>query len=104
MHHRDGDAGGQLCRAVDPLGSFLKIRRLCFIDFHEFLRVAVHQGEPRALDLHHNAMAATKGLEDIEKLEFHLVWLAGLKWHGVLEALAELTAEGLASHKLFVTA
>ena len=49
-------------------------------------------------------MAATKGLEDIEKLEFHLVWLAGLKWHGVLEALAELTAEGLASHKLFITA
>ena len=94
----------QLRRPVHPLGSLLKVGGPRLINFHEFLRVAVHQREPRALHLHHDAVATAEAVKNPRKLVFHFVRLAGLKRHRILKTLSEFPAKGLSTNKLLVAA
>ena len=56
--HRYLDVRRILFRTVDSLNSLLIIGRLCFENvWHVFLRVAINDREPGALDLHHDAVA-----------------------------------------------
>src|SRR6266852_8581890 len=55
---RERDARRILLRAVDSLRGFLKVGLLGFENIgNKFLRVAVDDREPSALDLHHNAVS-----------------------------------------------
>jgi hypothetical protein len=81
----------------------LEILRVRGWDVHEGLRISIHEREPTALDLDHDAVPATKDVVDVGHREGH-----GLDplWHerlGLLEALAELPTERFAADELLVS-
>ena len=89
--------------AVDVLRSLLKILRLGIGNIHEFLRVPVNQRKPGALNLHHDAMAATKRVVDAGQIEVNLGGLVGLKRLRLLETVTKFRTERLASDHLLVS-
>ena len=86
------------------VGGFLVVGGDGFVDVHEHLGIAVHEGEPGALELHHDAVALLEGVEDVVHGPGHAGGLAGGEGRGVFEAVAELAAHDLAAHQLLVAA
>src|SRR3954447_15839720 len=80
---------------VDPLRCLDEIGAERLGNFHKPLGVAVGEGKPTALNLHHDAMAGTEGVRDIGHGKCNAVRLAGFEGYRLLEALAELAAERL---------
>ena len=81
-----------------------EILRLGIRNVGEGLRIAIGEREPRALHLHHDAMAAAESVEEIGHGEVDVRFLARRQWLGLLPALAELCAEGFAAQQLLVAA
>src|SRR5579859_685842 len=77
----------------DPDRSFLKIPVPAGGDIQELLGVPVHQGEPAALDLYHDAVSRLKGMGDLIQVESHFRYLPWHQWLGLLVAVPELAAE-----------
>ena len=93
-----------LSRPVDPLRGFLKVLSPRFGNFHELLRIAVHQRKPRTLHMNHNPVSATERMVDIRQLEFDLLHFARRERLGLFETLSELAPEGLAANELLIAA
>ena len=88
---------------IHPLGSLLKIRvRPLFIVRHKLLWIARDEREPGALNLHHDPVAAAKGMIDVWQFKIERRWLVGSERLGFFEAVTEFSAEGLAAHELLV--
>jgi len=92
-----------LTAAVDALRGLLKIFRLGIGNIQEFLRVPVNQRKPRALNLNHDAMAATKCVVDAGQIEMYRGGLVGLKRLRLLKTVAKFRTERLASDHLLVS-
>nr|GFD14148.1 hypothetical protein [Tanacetum cinerariifolium] len=69
---------------------------------HVGLRVAVHEGEPGALDLHHEAVAFFEGMQHVLHSEGHGGYLIGDEGLGRGEAVAEAAAHDFGAHHLLV--
>lgn len=67
-----------------------------------FLRVAVDQREPSALDLDHDPMAGLKGVMHILQRKVDGFDLSGGKGLGILVAVAEPAADDFAAHHLLI--
>src|SRR5207247_1191445 len=91
-----GEARRAVAGAVDPLRGLLEIGGGRARDVDERLRVAVHEGEPRALDVDHDAVPPAEGVAHVGHAESDRLRLAGFEGLRLLEAPAELPAEGLA--------
>src|SRR5262249_11039281 len=63
--HADAKLRCGLRRMIDALRGLLKILLVRLVDVAEGLRVAIDQREPRALNLDHDAMPASEGVEDV---------------------------------------
>src|SRR5205809_3295713 len=79
-----------LRRAIDPLRCLLKIFFARLVNVAKLLGVAVHQREPRALYLHHDAMTAPEGVIRIRQDPFDFRHFSWFKRLGFREAGAEL--------------
>src|SRR5664279_5925304 len=82
---------------------FVEIRLAGSRDIHKGLRIAVHEGEPGALQLNHNTVATAESVENVRHNELNLADLARFEWFRLLEAVAEFAAEHVAAHKLLIT-
>src|SRR5438093_9748443 len=89
---------------MNALSRFAEIFRLRRRDVHEGLRVAVHEGKPRTLHLHHDAMVAAEGVTDVGHGEFDLRYPARLERFRLFETVSEFAAEDVATHELLVAA
>src|ERR1017187_7648713 len=98
-HHNPRSLPGGVIHA---LSSFHKVSGLGVRDIYEGLRIAVGEREPRALDLHHDAVAATERVVDVLHGEVDLFHLAGREGLGPFETVAKLSAERLAPHQLLI--
>src|SRR5687767_11561718 len=58
--------------AIDAVFRLLEVRLVRLVDVDELLRIPVDQGEPGALDLHHNAVPLTEGMANVRKLPLHI--------------------------------
>ena len=67
------------------------------------LWVAVSQREPRALHLHHDAVAAAEGVIDVWHGEVDLFDFSRRERLRLFKAVAEFSAEWLASHQLLIS-
>src|SRR5450830_166762 len=65
-HHFQSGRRGR--RVVDPLRRLLEVLGLGRRDVGDGLRVQVHQREPRALHLHHDAVAAPERMVDVTQV------------------------------------
>src|SRR5215831_2901618 len=83
---------------VDPNGGFLKIGLAGPWNFHKFLGVEVHDGEPTALHLHHYAVTFGKKMGYFIEIERHLLGLARNKRFRRLIAIAEFTPKHLSPY------
>src|SRR5437667_7222535 len=93
-----------LRRAIDPLGCLPKIFLARLVNVAKLLRVAVHEREPRALHLHHDAMPASEGVIRVRQNPFDFRHFARFEGLGLREAVAELAPHDFAAHKLLVSA
>src|SRR5258706_12542438 len=83
------DARRVIGGAVSAVGRFGEVFWLGEINIgDELLRVAVHQREPGALDLHHQAVILLEAVQDVEELDLDLRRLARLERLRLLEAVA----------------
>ena len=89
---------------VHPLSCLFKIHSLGGRNIKKHLRVAVGQGKPGTLDLHHNPVSRTKDVANIRHCEGDLRLLAGDERLGFVEAIPEFAAKWLAANHLLVTA
>ncbi len=89
--------------ANDPLRRRLEVLRLRGRDVHEGLWISIHEREPTALDLDHDAVPATKDVVHVGHREGHGFDLSRHERLGLLEALAELPAERFAADELLVS-
>src|SRR5882724_12037511 len=74
------------------------------MDVHKGLRVAIHEREPGALHMDHEAMTPAEGVKHIRHGEFNFRGLSGFEGRGLLEAVAEFAAENIAPHELLIAA
>src|SRR5437016_9462150 len=93
-----------LRRAIDPLRCLLKVFFARLVNVAKFLRIAVHEREPRALHLHHDAMTASEGVIGIRQDPFDLRHFSRFKRLGLREAVAELAPHGFAADQLLIAA
>src|ERR1700687_4556639 len=90
-------------RVIDALGGFTKISIAAqLVIRHELLRVARHQREPGALDLHHDAMASLERVHDAGHHERDFGGCVRSQWNRSFKAVAKAGRERLAAQKHFV--
>jgi len=65
---------------VHALRRLLKIGFGCVVNVDELLRVAVHEWKPRALNLHHDAMALQEVVINVGHFVIDLRRLIRLHW------------------------
>ena len=87
---------------MKSLGGFLKITFCSLINVGEFLRVAIDQGEPGALDVDHDSMALPEGVVGVGHCVAHLCYFSGCEWLRFCEAVAEFSSNGLSTNELLV--
>src|SRR5665647_2188055 len=85
------------------MSRFVEIRLAGGGDIHKGLGIAVHQGKPGALHLNHDAVAAAESMQNVRHGKLNLADLARLEGFRFLEAVPELAAENVATHKLLIT-
>src|SRR5690348_15197432 len=100
IDHEHLETGAFGATAEEPLGGSLEVGRLGVRDVEKLLRIAIHQREPGALDLHHDAVTGAESVQHVGHPELDLLLFAGREGLGVRQAVAELAAEGLAPHEL----
>ena len=83
---------------MKSLGGFLKITFCSLINVGEFLRVAIDQGEPGALDVDHDSMALPEGVVGIRHRVGHFCHFSWCEWLRVREAVSKLTANGFTAN------
>src|SRR6266516_6789336 len=93
-----------LRRAIDPLGCLPKIFLARLVNVAKLLRVAVHEREPRALHLHHDAITAPEGVIRIRQDPFDSGHFSRFKRFGLREAVAEFAPHDFASDQLLIAA
>jgi len=93
-----------LRRVIDPLCCLLKVFFARLVNVAKLLRIAVHEREPGALHLHHDAMTAPEGVIRIRHDPFDFRHFSRFKRLGLREAVAELAPHGLASDQLLIAA
>ena len=64
---------------IHLIGRLFKVAVLSFHDILEDLRIAVDQGEPGALYLHHNAVPFFKGVQYVLQLKINRAYFTGYK-------------------------
>ena len=89
---------------IDPLLSLLEIGFRCLVDIKELLWIEVNDRKPAALDLHHDAMATTKGVKRIRRCKLDASRLAWDERFRPVEAVAKLAAHDFAPHQLLIAA
>src|SRR5262249_390962 len=90
--HQHRQVRRQIRRPVYALRRLVEIGFLGVVDVHERLGIAVHQWEPAALNLHHDAVARAEGVVAVLQPELHARRLTGGERLGFLKAIAELAA------------
>src|ERR1035437_6400431 len=85
------------------MGRFVEIRLAGGVDVHKGLGIAVHQGEPGALHLNHDTVSTAESMQNVGHTELNLADLAWLEGFRLFEAVPELAAEDIATHKLLIT-
>ena len=80
----------------------MKIFWFCRRDIYERLRVAIHQREPGALDLHHDTVPAPECVEYVGHGEPDRGGFARFERLRFLEAVSELSAEHVSTHELLI--
>ncbi len=76
------DGGGLGLGVIDALSGLYEVGWFGVGDIQEDLRVAIGQGKPGALDLHHDAMAAAEGVVHVLHGEIDFFELPGVKGSG----------------------
>ncbi len=84
------------------MGRFVEIRLAGGVDVHKGLGIAVHQGEPGALHLNHDTVSTAESMQNVRHSELNLADLARLEGFRFLEAVPELAAKDIATHKLLI--
>src|SRR3954452_5368616 len=84
------------------LGSFFEIFRLRVRYLGECLRITIHQREPRALYLDHNAVPTAERMVHIRHGEIEFGCLSRLQGLRLLPAIAEFRPHRLSANKLLV--
>src|SRR5258707_15743863 len=64
LRHGQHDGGWVFFRPINALGGLYKLGFRGVGNIYKFLRVAIDERKPSALDLYHNAMAAAKRVID----------------------------------------
>src|ERR1035437_6179520 len=103
-HHQYFNAGCRVFLMKYLFRSLLKILGLRIRNVGEDLWVPVCQRKPRALHLHHDAMAAAEGVEQIRHREVDVSLFAWRQRLGFFPAISELGAERLSAQQLLVAA
>src|SRR5208283_2432242 len=78
---------------VDTFGCSHEIRWLRIRNVHKYLWIAISQRKPRALHLHHDAMATPEGMVHILHRESYFLHFARRKRFGVFITVPEFSAE-----------
>lgn len=100
----EGDVGGELWGAVDALGGGDEVGGGGLIDAGNiFLRVAVDDGEPGGLHLHHDAMAFEKYMVVIAQGNVPLLGAVGFEGLRMLVAVQEATAANFHGDGQFIS-
>src|SRR5271170_7710966 len=82
----------RLCfRVIHALGGFNEIRGLGVGNVDEGLRIAISEWEPRALNLHHDAMATAEGVIDVLEGRFDLFHFARGERFWLFKTVAEFS-------------
>jgi hypothetical protein len=86
------------------MGSRLKVFLVGFVDVHEGLGVAIHEGEPGVLHLDHHAVAGLEGVGHVGDGEGHARDFARREGFRAFEAIAVAPAQDVAAHQHLVAA
>src|ERR1700692_2281081 len=87
-------ARGESLGAVDALRGLLVVAVLGFENIgHKFLGVAIVEGKPGALHLHHDAMALFEDVVRGVEVDGEGRYFVGRDWLGFFERVAEASAE-----------
>src|SRR5258708_17049510 len=87
---------------IDMDRLFLKIAVITGIDIHEFLRIAVYQGEPAALHLHHHPVAFFESMRHIRHGKADRLDLTRLERNWFFPTLPEPSSHHLPMHQHLV--
>jgi uncharacterized membrane protein len=74
---------------IHALHRLLEIRWTGIRNIQELLRIPIDQREPRALDLHHDAVTGAERVQHIRHPKLNLLRLARREWLGLGQALPE---------------
>jgi hypothetical protein len=88
---------------VDTDIGFFKIAGIASRDIDKGLRVQVHEGEPAALHLYHDAVSFFKSVGDLVEVEGDFRNLSGNERLGLFIAVAEFTAEDIRPDQALIT-
>src|ERR1700722_2604987 len=92
-----------LTAVINALGSLLKIFGFGLRNIFKSLWIAVDQRKPRALDLHHDAMAATESVIDAGQIEIDRGRLIRHERLRLFKTIAKFRAVRLAANQLLVS-
>src|SRR4051812_7938773 len=80
LHHRQLNISGILRIKVNSMGGLDKIRIFCFENiWYKFLRIAINNREPCALNLYHYPVSFFKRVVDLVKINYKLFGFVGCK-------------------------
>src|SRR2546421_3125394 len=84
------------------MARFAEILRLRRRDIHKALWIAIDQGKPRALNLHHYPMLPAESVTHVWHGKFYFRDLARLERFRLLKAIAEFAPKHISPHKLLI--
>src|SRR5688572_13847745 len=91
-------------RAIDPLSGGFKIARLCLKYIrYKGLRISIIKGEPRALDLDHNAVALFECVVLAAEVDLILLYLIRFDGFSLFKAFAVTASEDLVGNHQLIT-
>src|SRR5215831_2885492 len=86
---------------INTNGRFLKIIFICPGYLHKFLRIAINDREPCALNHHHDAMSFFKSVSYFIHVKGNLFDLAWSEWLRIFITVSEFSAKYFGSYHSF---